>query len=88
MTVVGDASAAGAFVLSQVELDRIDSSVLNIDSLDQNLLVGNVAFGDEVGSTRVALLGTGRVDIIGEIDASGVTRALQIGGTTGTGNSE
>ena len=35
------------------------------------------------GSTRINLLGTARVDIVGEIDASGVNRTLQIGGTTG-----
>ena len=61
VTVVGDASAPGAFAISQLELDRIDSSVLTIDSLDQNLLVGNVVFDNDVGTTRVNLLGTARI---------------------------
>ena len=83
VTVLGDASPAGAFTLTGDEVNRINSTVLNVDSLDQNLLVGNVAFDNDVGSTRINLLGTARVDIIGEVDASGVTRTLQVGGTNG-----
>jgi filamentous hemagglutinin family protein len=83
VTVLGDASAPGAFTLTEAELNRINAPIVNIDSLDQNLLVGNVAFDNEIGSTRINLLGTGRADIVGEIDASGVNRTLQIGGTTG-----
>jgi filamentous hemagglutinin family protein len=86
VTVVGDASAAGAFTLTEAEINRINSDVLNIDSLDQNMLVGNIAFDNDVGSTRIGLLGTARIDVIGEVDASGVTRTLQIGGTAGTGD--
>ena len=82
VTVLGDASAPGAFTLTEAELNRINAPIVNIDSLDQNLLVGNVAFDNEIGSTRINLLGTARVDIVGEIDASGVNRTLQIGGTT------
>ena len=80
VTVLGDASAPGAFTLTEAELNRIDAPVVSIDSLGQNLLVGNVAFNNQVGSTRINLLGTGRVDIVGAIDASGVNRTLQIGG--------
>ena len=83
VTVLGDASAPGAFTLTEAELNRINAPIVNIDSLDQNLLVGNVAFDNEIGSTRINLLGTARVDVVGEIDASGVNRTLQIGGTTG-----
>ena len=83
VTVLGDASAPGAFTLTEAELNRIDAPIVNIDSLGQNLLVGNVAFNNEIGSTRINLLGTARVDIVGEIDASGVNRTLQIGGNLG-----
>jgi filamentous hemagglutinin family protein len=83
VTVLGDASATGAFALTEAELNRIHADTVSIDSLGQNLLVGNVAFADDVGATRLNLLGTGRVDIVGELSASGSGRTLQIGGTTG-----
>lgn len=81
VTVLGDASAAGAFTLTQDELNRIHAPVVSIDSLNQDVLIGNVAFANDVGSTRLNLLGTARFDIVGAITASGAARTLQIGGT-------
>ena len=86
VTVLGDATATGAFRLTETELNRIHTGTLSIDSLGQNLLVGNVAFADGAGSTRINLLGTGRVDIVGEISGSGAGRTLQIGGTSDAAN--
>ncbi|HET7605889.1 MAG TPA: hypothetical protein VFK28_07450, partial [Sphingomicrobium sp.] len=78
---LGDADSTGAFALTEAELGRIHSGTLTIDSLGQDLLVGNVAFADGAGSTRINLLGTGRVDIVGEVSGSGAGRTLQVGGT-------
>jgi filamentous hemagglutinin family protein len=86
VTLLGDAVASNAFTLTQAELNSINADTLTIDSLDQNLLVGNVAFDNDAGSARINLLGTARVDVVGAIDASGVNRTLQIGGTTGAAN--
>jgi filamentous hemagglutinin family protein len=81
VTALGDADPTDAFALTEAELGRIHSGTLTIDSLGQDLLVGNVAFADGAGSTRINLLGTGRVDIVGEVSGAGTGRTLQIGGT-------
>lgn len=84
VTVLGDASAPNAFTLTEAELNHIHAAQVDINSLGQDMLIGNVAFADDVGSTRLNLLGTGRIDIVGEVSASGTGRTVQIGGTDGT----
>ena len=91
VTALGDATTSGnstpnpaTFTLTAAELNRITTPVLTIDSLGQNLLIGNLALNGAAGSTRVNLLGTARVDLIGQLSASGSGRTVQLGGNIGS----
>jgi hypothetical protein len=50
------------------------------------MIIGDLAIGNAAGSTRLGLLGTGRIDILGRVSASGTGRTIQIGGSTGNAN--
>jgi filamentous hemagglutinin family protein len=75
----------GLYVLRTEEMNRISGANVTIQSGAQNVEVQNLALNPGVGTSRLNLLTTARVDVTGTLTAENTTgdRTIQIGGTAG-----
>ena len=78
---LGDSTSAGGFALSQSEVNNVEAGQLTVDGGAGNIEVGALAFDADAGRTRVDLLSTGRIDVIGAMAGGGAGRTFRLGGT-------
>lgn len=90
--VVGDdTGVTGGFALSSTEVNRLNAATVTLDAgtgagVAQNVAFGNLALDADTGGTAFNVLGTQRIDLTGELSASGSgARSIQLGGTDGSG---
>jgi filamentous hemagglutinin family protein len=80
--------AAPRFELGQAEISRVTATDFVIDAGARSLTIGTLSVASGTGSRSIALLGTGRVDLLGRLSTEGAStdRTLTIGGgaTAGT----
>lgn len=82
---LGNGTSNGAgFALSSDEVNFVDAGQLTIDGGTGNVEFGALAFNANAGRTRVDVLATGRIDVMGTVSGAGAGRTFRLGGTMAT----
>ena len=82
-TRLGDGPAGSAgFDVTQAEVNRVAAGTVTIESAAQDVQIGALALTTAVGSTRLNIQNTGRIDVTGVVEAEGSTdsRTIMLGG--------
>ena len=83
VTRLGNNPAGSAgFDMTQAEVNRIAAGTVTIESGAQDVQIGALALTTAVGSTRLNIQNTGRIDVTGVVEAGGSTnsRTIMLGG--------
>jgi hypothetical protein len=79
-------SGSAGFDLSTAEINRIQATNVTFDAGQRDVAIGALPFGAAVGTSRIDILTTGRIDVTDAVTASGAGRTLRLGGSSATGS--
>jgi hypothetical protein len=84
---LGDApSGSTGFDLSTAEVNRIQATNVTFDAGQRDIAIGALPLAAGVGTARIDILTTGRIDITDAVTASGAGRTLRLGGSSVDGS--